>query len=401
MKKRYIVFVAALILLAVLSYIFFFSKRGLTILSEADIGHPSFLQDKQAVVYLSTTADQDMDGKGFSYAIFIDRKGRAAGYQMKGLESGNINISDDKKQLLLETKDSIRLIGKKAATYKTKYQHTGEYNTYLPKEQRFVNIYNSGFDKKNGGYNSNVIHIDRKGIHTANIPHYLMSEGKDGEKVVIIGNEQENDTYIMRSITFAGTSMSMTDPVVLNLPKTMTYSSVSSIVSDAKYHYQVIAGIGEEETEMTYVLRIDKETAEVDLTPIYEKARSFEDAIAIIPFDTERSAYLYEDKLYYIDGLGDMITFDTKTKAVSRKFKIDYHVTDGVRFHEQSYFEKDRLYVLRHDFDRKHKYYIEEYSLHNGEKVKETDVIGMDKLLKSVPWGKKIYSYDFIMLQKE
>lgn len=56
-----------------------------------------FLKDKHAVLYLSSTADQDMDGKGISYAVFINKNGEASGYKMNGLELGGIGVSEIKK----------------------------------------------------------------------------------------------------------------------------------------------------------------------------------------------------------------------------------------------------------------------------------------------------------------
>ena len=56
---------------------------------------------------------------------------------------------------------------------------------------------------------------------------------------------------------------------------------------------------------------------------------------------------------------------------MSHKFTIDYHVKDGVRYNEQTYFENDSLYVLRYDAKRNNKYYIERYNLTNGRKVSE------------------------------
>ena len=38
------------------------------------------------MLYFSSTADQDLDGKGISYAIFINKQGVASGYKMGGLE---------------------------------------------------------------------------------------------------------------------------------------------------------------------------------------------------------------------------------------------------------------------------------------------------------------------------
>ncbi len=97
--------------------------------------------------------------------------------------------------------------------------------------------------------------------------------------------------------------------------------------------------------------------------------------------------------------LGDVITFNTETNAVNLKFKIDYHVTDGVRYNEQTYFEDDQLYVLRYNEKQEHKYSIETYSLTTGKKIKTTTIKDMDQIVTSVKGGKSIYAYDFKILQ--
>ena len=54
------------------------------------------------MLYFSSTADQDLDGKGISYAIFINKQGVASGYKMGGLELGGIGVSDDKTSSIRE-----------------------------------------------------------------------------------------------------------------------------------------------------------------------------------------------------------------------------------------------------------------------------------------------------------
>jgi len=83
---------------------------------------------------------------------------------------------------------------------------------------------------------------------------------------------------------------------------------------------------------------------------------------------------------------------------MSHKFTIDYHVKDGVRYNEQTYFENDSLYVLRYDAKRNNKYYIERYNLTNGSKVSEQEIQGIESILATVKGGKKVYAYDFKML---
>ena len=71
---------------------------------------------------------------------------------------------------------------------------------------------------------------------------------------------------------------------------------------------------------------------------------------------------------------------------------------DGIRHNEEAYFVGDQLFVLRYDDSKKDKYYLESYSLENGEKVEEQGIEGLDKILSSVK-GTSIYSYDFKILK--
>ncbi|MEH7450784.1 hypothetical protein V7173_29315, partial [Bacillus toyonensis] len=177
--KKILFITLGVILVTVLVYYFFFRNSNVDLISEEDVQKKDFLKDKQAVIYLSSTADQDMDGKGISYAVFINKNGEASGYKMNGLELGGIGVSENKKELLLESKDKLKIVGENFKEFKMKYQHTGDYRAYLKNSDLFVNIYNSGSNPATGGYDSNVVYGNKKGIHKGNIPHYLMSAGVD------------------------------------------------------------------------------------------------------------------------------------------------------------------------------------------------------------------------------
>lgn len=126
---------------------------------------------------------------------------------------------------------------------------------------------------------------------------------------------------------------------------------------------------------------------------------SFEENFtASIPFTKNNSAYLHNNERYFINGLGNVITFNTQTNTVNTKFKINYNVTDGVRYNEQTFFQCDQLNVLRYDKIRKNNSYIEIYSLKDGKKIEETEVSGMEEIVKSVRGGKSIHAYDFKVL---
>lgn len=392
--KKGLFIILCLGLIAILIYFFFFRNVNINSISQKEIQQTDFLKDKQAVVYLSSTADQDMDGQGISYAIFIDKKGRASGYKMNGLELGGISVSGNKKEILLESKNKLRIIGENFKEFEMKYQHTGEQRAYLDKENLFVNIYNSGVNVDTGGYNSNVVYLNQQGIHTGNIPHYLMSSGMVEDAALVITADLDEKQYSLKKITFNNLKMEIEDVSSIELNKNKEYSSYSSVLSDSKYYYNVLVENDGANNDKIYLLRIDKTTLKQELILLSPKA----DPTASIPFTKNNSTHLYNNELYFINGLGEVTTFHTQTNLIKTKFKIDYHVADGVRYNEQTYFKDDQLYVLRYDENKKNKYYLEIYSLKSGKKMKEIEVTGMNEIINSVRGGKKIYAYDFKML---
>ncbi|PHA57783.1 hypothetical protein COF07_11720 [Bacillus wiedmannii] len=395
--KKILFAILSVILVTVLVYYFFFSNSNVDLISEEDVQKKDFLKDKQAVIYLSSTADQDMDGKGISYAVFINKNGEASGYKMNGLELGGIGVSENKKELLLESKDKLKFVGENFKEFKMKYQHTGDYRAYLQNSDLFVNIYNSGSNPATGGYDSNVVYGNKKGIHKGNIPHYLISAGVDEDTIPIMTHDIDKKEYTLKKLTFNDLEMKLEDVIEISVDKNMTYSSYSSILSDSNSYYTVLVENDNTIKGKVYLLLVNKTTLKQELVLL----SSEEDSTASIPFTKNNSAYLHNNELYFINGLGNVITFNTQTNTVNTKFKIDYSVTDGVRYNEQTFFQGDQLYVLRYDKNRKNKYYIEVYSLKDGKKIKETEISGMEEIIKSVRGGKSIHAYDFKVLGRE
>ncbi|UPM53111.1 hypothetical protein [Gottfriedia acidiceleris] len=109
------------------------------LIKEETIQKKDFLDDKQAVLYYSSTADQDKDNRGISIVIFVDDDGVARGYKMKGLELGSVGLGE--AGLLLEDKETPRLIGHKYKEVKMKYQHTGDLTGYLKSSNLYFTIF--------------------------------------------------------------------------------------------------------------------------------------------------------------------------------------------------------------------------------------------------------------------
>ncbi|OTW74504.1 hypothetical protein BK702_33890 [Bacillus thuringiensis serovar cameroun] len=392
--KKILFIILGVILVTGLVYYFFFRNSNVDLISEEDVQKKDFLKDKQAVIYLSSTADQDMDGKGISYAVFINKNGEASGYKMNGLELGGIGLSENKKELLLESKDKLKIVGENFKEFKMKYQHTGDYRAYLKNSDLFVNIYNSGSNPATGGYDSNVVYGNKKGIHKGNIPHYLMSTGVDEETILVMTHDIDKKEYSLKKLTFNNLKMKLEDVAEISLDKNMSYSSYSSILSDSNSYYTILVENDNTIKGKVYLLRVNKATFKQELVLL----SSEENTTASIPFTKNNSAYLHNNELYFINGLGNVITFNTQTNTVNTKFKIDYSETDGVRYNEQTFFQGDQLHVLRYNKNRKNNYYIEIYSLKDGKKIKETEISGMEEIFKSVRGGKSIHAYDFKVL---
>lgn len=84
--KKWMITIAMLILAGIALFVFF-SPSHKTV-SHQDLRDSGFLDDKEVLLYFSSSADQDAFGGGKSYALFISQDGSLSSFQMKGLELG-------------------------------------------------------------------------------------------------------------------------------------------------------------------------------------------------------------------------------------------------------------------------------------------------------------------------
>jgi hypothetical protein len=380
-----------------LGYTIFFNKSidvTHTIDKEA-IRDKNFLNDKQAVLYFSTTADQDMDDKGLSFAVFIDEQGKADAYQMKGLELGGISFSEN--SLMLVDKNKLRLVGKtfKEFTMETP-QYTGERMDFLKEQKLHVSIFNTGVSQ-DGGYDSNVWFGNEQGFHKGNIPYYILSSGITPDEALILTQDIEKNEYFLKSVYFTDYTLHVKDLIMLQNRTNSEFASLSPILEDKNFYYLILNEFVSETSDNTVLYRIDKETLSQDKI-ILASYTNKKNPASTIPYNVKNSSHLYASSLYYMNGLGEVISFNTKTDAVETAFALKDAHQDGVRHNEELFFKDNLLYVLRYDKKSKEKYRIEVYSLPDGRKVDEKKIKGLNHILQSVK-RKSIYSYDFKILK--
>ncbi len=368
------------------------------IVKEETIRKNNFLDDKQAVLYYSSTADQDMDDRGISIVIFVDDDGVARGYKMKGLELGSVGLGEN--GLLLEDKDTLRLIGNKYKELKMKYQHTGEITGYLKSSNLYFTIFNSGRVKN--GYASNVLYGNDKGFKKGNIPHFILTTGVDKNDILILTKDNEKNTCHLRKVSFNDNKLEIKDLTQLkNRSGYNSYGHSSQIISDENYYYLVLEERkeGNLKDANEVLVRINKKTLKQDMiTLVSYKNKTINQLSATIPYSLDHSIYLYGNELFFANGLGDVYSVDITSNLVKKKFTIENPRKGPYRYGEKTYFKNDSMFVVRYDSKKKVKYYFEQYSLETGKKTNVVQMSGVDKNLSSVK-GKSVHSYDFKILK--
>ncbi|WP_110113499.1 hypothetical protein [Bacillus sp. CGMCC 1.16541] len=368
------------------------------LIQEEDLSKKNFLNDKKAVLYLSTTADQDLDGSGLSYAVFIDKNGESSALQMSGLELGMMTVTDD--SLFLEEKNKVRMIGKEYKEFPMKKdQYTGSMTGYMKEKDLLFSIHNTGINQKNGGYDSNIYFGNETSFQTSNIPHYIVTSGLSDDRIHILTSDVEASTYELKEVTFtdAKDDIKIEDVATLNLDE-KTLDPLSPLLVDNEYIYFVGTTYVNDQKEETSFMRIHKQTHKQEAFPL-EDYKNLENPAASIPYNVRNSAYLYNDHVYYIDGLGDVYAFNTKTSTLEKAFSLGNNPSqDGVRYNDETYFKDNSLFVLRYDPNKDEKYYLEQYSLDTGSVTDTMEIKGLHHILSNVR-NKSIYSYDLKLLQ--
>jgi hypothetical protein len=395
LRKGFKVFSIAsgIIILAVLGYFFYFcvwDSSTAVLLSEEELRQKDFLRDKQAILFYSTTAPENGYNDGLSYAIFVDNQGKARSWRMKGLENGTMAANAD--QVYIEEKDKVCLVGKhyKVFPMKDMVQHTGERTGYLKKDHLFYSIYNSGFDGK-GGYHSDVRWGNETGFHTGTIPNYIAASEDDGEFIYVLSTSMEETRYYLKEVHL--TPQKMEVKTLVEWEKTMDPASDIFVDKDAFY----VVFYGADSDSYVQLMKIDKKTCQQEIYPFIKYANDDETRYNLVPFDPAE-LYLFQNELYYIDGFGDVYTFNLATKKVRKKFSFVDYISSGRGYDECLFFRGSYVYFFHYD-PKTEKYLIEKYHLSSGKREAVKEIIGIAEIATEVARrGKLLGMDDFKML---
>ncbi|WP_432354387.1 hypothetical protein [Sporosarcina sp. A2] len=393
MKKR--IFIGATLLVIIILVVTLTKEKNIpdtSLLSADEISGKNLLENTKAIIYLSTTADQDIDNKGVSYGVFVQDDNSVQALSMKGLELGSIAVGKD--QILLEDKNNINIISDNIKKFKMDTpQYTGERTGYLSEKELFFSIYNSGFVED--GYSSDVRYGDSKGFNVDSIPYYIVASGTTENSVHILTQDFDENRFFLKEVTF-DKEVKVNDVTTIQSESTENMQVLAPVLSDENYYYLILSTIISDTNEVVSVYRINKQTLEQDTFELINYNNV--NLTATIPYNYKNSATVYNNKLYYANGLGEIYSFELNTTAVSKEFSLNKVNNSKVRNNEETYFKDGNLYVLRYSPDKKEQYYLESYSLEKGILSETIDIHGLDTIIKKSK-NKKVYSYDLKILK--
>ncbi|GKV57599.1 hypothetical protein NCCP2222_35460 [Sporosarcina sp. NCCP-2222] len=386
MKKNWIwIGVIAMLAIVFISYLFLNSRQTPAGTLSKETVSSDLEQKTEAILYFSTTADQDMNRDGLSFAVFIDSAGKTDLLKMKGLELGSVYASDD--TLFMEDRNNIFLVnrdGMETFDMETE-EHTGEVTGF--QDGLFYSVNNSGFTE-DGGYQSNIRVGSEDGFETIHVPYYLHMSGiADGELIMVTGEpedislqrmplEKEVDIEKVASLGALGERLGLS----------------SILKNDGKFYLLM----SDTEKLTAAIYEIDEQTGDSKTVPFLTYSDA-DDYRLRIPFNLRNASSIHDGILYYVDGLGEVHRFNTKTGEAEPSFQIEGIEESSPYMAEQTFFKEGDLYVFRYDASSE-SHVIDTYDLASGERIEEQPVTGLEEMYQLVKQkGKRVAAYDFFV----
>ncbi|WP_044445822.1 hypothetical protein [Bacillus spizizenii] len=362
--KKWMITIVMLILAGIALFVFISPLKSHKAVSQQDLHSPDFLDDKDILLYLSTSADQDAFGGGKSYALFISKDGALSSFKMKGLELGSAKVHDD--SVMLEDKNTIFTIKDGLHSHKRAYQHTGDSAGFLQNTNGFYTLYNSGYDKKGDGYRSELYRQMDGEWKKDIIPSYIRASGfHDGAIYALVPTTDEKGYQLLQ---IQADQKKLTYHTITEWQYREGASVESQLAVDDQAVYVMIRG--QKARNLYQMFKINKKSGEVELHDIAEYKNDEQTIYSSMPFSFKKSFFAYDRCLYFIDGFGKVYKIDAKTGKTSiaftlspKKMKADFkEITQ----------KGSSLYFFTYTYNQPAT--IEQYSLTTGKKVKEKEI---------------------------
>lgn len=381
--KKWMITIVMLILAGIALFVFVSPLKSHKAVSQQDLRNPDFLNDKEVLLYFSTSADQDAFGGGKSYALFISQDRSLSSFQMKGLELGSAKVHDD--SVMLEDKHTIFTIKNGLQSHKRAYQHTGDSAGFLQNTNGFYTLYNSGYDKKGGGYRSELYRqLDGEWKKDV-IPYYIRASGFHGGAIYALVPTDDEKGYQLLQIQ--ADQKKLTYHAITEWQYREGASIESQLAADDQAVYVMVRG--QKASNLYQMVKINKKSGNVELYDIAEYKNDEQTIYSSMPFSFKNSFFSYDRHLYFIDGFGKVYKIDAKTGKSRIAFALS---PEKMKADFKEITQKgSNLYFFTYTYNQPA--YIEQYSLRTGKKVKEKE-IGKVKEIVAPKSHLKLYDFE-------
>ncbi|PSL97941.1 hypothetical protein [Bacillus subtilis] len=360
--KKWMITIAMLILAGIALFVFI-SPSHKTV-SHQDLRDSGFLDDKEVLLYFSTSADQDAFGGGKSYALFISQDGSLSSFQMKGLELGSAKVHGE--NVMLEDKNTIYTLKNGLRSHKRAYQHTGDSAGFLQNTDGFYTLYNSGYDKKGDGYRSELYRQMDGEWKKDVIPYYTRASGFHDGAIYALVPTADGKGYQLLQIQADQKKLSYLSITEWQYREGASVESQLAVDDQAVY----VMVRGQKAHNLYQMVKINKKSGEVELHDIAEYKNDEQTIYSSMPFSFKNSFFPYDGNLYFIDGFGKVHKIDAKTGKTSIVFTLS---PDKMKADFKEITQKgSSLYFFTYTYHKPA--YIEQYSLKTGKKMKEKEI---------------------------
>ncbi|MGE7624554.1 hypothetical protein ACQKMD_16315 [Viridibacillus sp. NPDC096237] len=381
MKKQLIIVITCLVVMGAglyaILHVSAIHQRKSIFFQQKTMEEPKFLVDKRAVLYASSATPQLEKGAGKSLAIFIDKKGFATATEMAGMEFGVSKYNGE--QLYLDARKSVYLLGKNAQQFPMKRDEIrNTLSGYIASEEIFYSLYNTGFSN-DADYDTGVRYGNTSGFKAASLPFYVATAGTMKDQIIVLTKDLIKDNFDLKSVTIKD-KVKIEQLASVPLPHAVELDPISSILEDKENYYFVLSYLENDAKEDILLATINKLTFTVDVKNLAEY-RSEEIVSDSLPYNFDNSTHIHNQELYYINGLGEVYSYNTSNNVIQKKFRLNRPTGNFHPKFEQVDFRGQALFYLNNR--KKDVYYLEKYDLVTGEMIEEQKVENLNKILKS------------------
>lgn len=362
--KKWMITIAILIFAGIALFVFLSPLKNHKTVGQQDLRNPDFLDDKEVLLYFSSSADQDAFGGGKSYALFISQDGTLSSFKMKGLELGSAEVHGD--SLMLEDKNKIYTIKNGLRSHKRTYQHTGDSAGFLQNTDGFYTLYNSGYDKKKDRYRSELYRQMDGEWKKDVIPYYIRASGfHDGAIYALVPTADEKGYELLQ---IQADQKKLTYHTITEWQYRKGASVESQLAVDDQAVYVMVRG--QKAHNLYQMVKINKKSGIVELHDIAEYKNDEQTIYSSMPFSFKNSFFPYDGNLYLIDGFGKVHKIDAKIGKTNIAFTLSQ---DKMKADFKEITQKgSSLYFFTYTYNKPA--YIEQYSLKTGKKMKEKEI---------------------------